>query len=281
MRKFISAIGFCFLCVPLFLSNGCGSNTSIDPHILPPLIVTGAEKTVPIGDIVTLKIPPLTKYPPDLLQVHYDWRVIDPNQQNKQTFISNDGTSISFGTGRVNGKLVAVASASYLFGQKQVDNGLVQTDLKSDIAVVEINIGGDKPPDPPKPPPPPPVVIPSDKFGLTKVTYDAVDRSQGKDKVNITKGFASAYLQGSKDMVAGKYGNLNDAYQALRKANGATLTANSAAIADWTDFDSTIRKYVYQLYLDKKVTTFADYAVAWSEIAVGLNIYAERYKDAK
>ncbi len=59
-------------------------------------------------------------------------------------------------------------------------------------------------------------------------------------------------------------------YKQLKDNNDRALAGLNADLGEWQIWDEAVRKVVYKLYLDKKLTQLTDYADAFKEISQGL-----------
>lgn len=113
---------------------------SVRGDVVPPIEISGLSDSYSIGDIVTLSIKDAT-YPPNSLEVHYDWKVIDPNQPNKNIVRSHDGTTINFGTGNKPGKITVIVNESVVIGAKDLSGNIKGVDLQtSGMTTFDVNV---------------------------------------------------------------------------------------------------------------------------------------------
>lgn len=106
---------------------------------LPVLTISGADAKYSVGDIITLSVTPYTP-PANLLSVKYNWHVIDPNKENKNTVVSDDGATINFGTGPKSTTIKVILLASYLFNQPSIEtSGFICKSIAINLDLSETN----------------------------------------------------------------------------------------------------------------------------------------------
>ncbi len=277
------------LTIPLLFYNGCISIPSLTPvvpaikaaYTVPPTIVNGADAPVAIGEIVTLAVAQPDKYPSDLVQIHYVWKVVDPNNPHKNFIQSPDSSQISFGSGGYAATINVYLNATYLFGQKTNSCLNNATILTSDIVKYDVQIVGAPNPNPPPtpipvPPKPTPPVIPDGQFKLGQTAYDALAGVKSPNKGVVAGKLADSYYNTALGIDKKTYANLAEAYAALRKSNAnVVLTTPGENLNIWIPFDDAVRKAVFNLYLGKKLVSLSDYSLAWKEIASGISAYSK------
>jgi len=260
---------------------GCAADVAPVPEV-PPAVVTGAEKPVPIGELVTLTIAP-NIFPSDIINVHYEWKVID-SAGTKKVWLSDNNQSVSFGTGPVAGKITAILDPTYVYGDSKTK---VVADVKSaGISVIEVQVGDSPPtPDPipvppspiPTPPAPVPVVIPDGQFKLAKIVYDGLLTNKSTNKEFLSS-LSAVYKTVSQQVRAGVLTNLKDSYALLKKSNQDVFTKFGENTEGWKGLDDAVTASVYQLYTDKRLPTLLEYATAWTEISAGFDLYISNLK---
>lgn len=256
----------------LFLA-GCVADAVPVPDV-PPAIVTGAEKPVPVGELVTLTVSP-NAFPSNIINVHYEWKIID-STGTKKVWLGDNNQSVSFGTGATPGKITAILDPTYVYGDAKTK---VATNVKSaGISLIEVQVGDPAPtPNPTPDPTPVPVIVPDGQFKLARVTYDSLTTTKSTNK-DFLSGLSNNYKAIAQQTRTATIKNINDAYATLKKSNQDAFTKFSEKPENWTPVENAITTAVYQLYTDKKLPTLMEYATAWAEISNGFDIYVGTLK---
>lgn len=276
MKKLISAFLLVFaLAMPVF-----GQDKPTD-YVIPPLVVQGVDNPTPYGELVDLTIVDF-KPSEDLVSIQYSWKVLAPDangsySDKKKVRVSADHKNVVFAAGLQRTEILAIVNGAYTFVKKDKDGKILAvTTVQSDMTVVRINVGaGPLPPPGPGPgptPPPGPVTPPDGKFKLAKVALDNLSLVNSPTKVAVAKALASSYRKVATDIAGGKVADLGAAYKALKEGNQAALVGAGGSVEDWQNWDNTVRKQVYSLYLNKQLPNLTDYVDVFNEIASGLEL---------
>jgi hypothetical protein len=135
---------------------------------------------------------------------------------------------------------------------------------------------GPVPPGPGPNPPPNPgpnPVFPDGKFKLAASTYSMAlkDVTTDQQRAKSAKALAGSFQSIASAIGAGTITDLKDA---LAKTHYANLTALKGAGTDpatWDAFGNDMKAALYQMYQNKQINNASDIAVAWGEVAQGLN----------
>jgi hypothetical protein len=120
--------------------------------VVPKQAVVGAEKPIPLGELVDLSLSPLEEKPPHLVGVTSTWKVFDAAGQEKRVREYSGG--IFFGAGIRKTKLKAVVAITYLYAVKKEDGTVQEVATRTVLSTQDVVIGDDGIPDP-KPGPDP------------------------------------------------------------------------------------------------------------------------------
>lgn len=253
-----------------------------DKFVLPEQKIQGGEDVISAGEVIILKATPLNQKPKYLTDVNYQWKVLEEGKDKKNIIVWPDGSSVVFGAGVLSPnqktkKMTALLVVNYLYTVREGDaptGKILEVGQRSSgILMQDIYIGGPPPPPgPPTPPPEPEPVFPDGKYKLAATSYKLAkttvasldSRIKGAEAVVIgTEGIASA-------ISAGVLTDVTDILKKLKAKNNSQLELAKIDINDWTLFGKALENELYQLYKDKKLSTAADFAVAFREIAEGL-----------
>jgi hypothetical protein len=238
--------------------------------------IVGAEQPVPLGELVTLSVPPPEKKD-GLTQVTYDWSVVewDGNKKNfvpKRVKADAEG-NVFFGAGIVAKKVLAHVAVTYVYQVKDKDGKV--TSLKTDTLLLSavVTIGDGSPDGPPPPPPDDPKPADTEPdFGAGKwapLSKLAWKSAKGVDPSArpAAKALAAAFRG-----VAGKVGKDLKGPKAIL---AAAVQANDAALGDakdgWKTWSDSLSDALYKLANAGQLVTDADYQAAFSAVADGLD----------
>jgi hypothetical protein len=249
-----------------------------DDYVTPPVSIVGAEDPVPYGEMVQVQAVHKGEVPADLTDVHYDWKVFSGDTQTeKRVYVSPDSKTVIFAAGIKKTKFLVVLNVTYTYIHKDKDGKIdnVQT-RTSGIQNTYVTVG-DKAPEPippgpnptpvPPTPTPTPPVVPDTPLGLVKASVAAAAGMTSPTKTSAAQALAVVYNQVAADIEANKIATLGEAYKQLKDGNAKALASVNADLGEWQIWDDGLRRAVYKLYLDKKLTKVTDYPAVFREIA--------------
>jgi hypothetical protein len=235
-----------------------------DKWIVPEQKVLGAEKAIPLGEIVFLSLSRIDTPPPGYVKCNVTWKVIDGGKEKE--FRSMPDGSIFFGSGVTKRVITVYACVSYLYMDKK-ENQIVDADVRSALIVTQVKIGDGVIPSPDNPDP----VFPDGKFKLASSVYKtAKDKVLAEDRMAATE-LAKSFRSKAQDIKDGKQTKIEDILTETTKSNREALDKTGVARAKWDAFFTSLQEDIYKLYTDKKLVTPADFVTAWTEIADGLD----------
>lgn len=266
MRKALLTLSFLFLSALTAFGQ--------DKYVLPKQSIVGADKPVPLGELVDLDLSPIENRPANLASVSVDWRVFEGNTPKR---VRQQGGGIFFGAGVEPKKMLVIAAVSYLYLEKEGDK-IKDAQVRSQLLTTELQIGQSEPkpgPNPPTPPGPDPVPnptpnLPNGRFGLAKTTYLHAVTKVKEPRAKAAQVLAESFESVASAVAAGAYKTGDQILTATKEANNAALATVNLDPNPWEDFGAELQKTLYELYKSKKIATAEDYADAWREIATGL-----------
>lgn len=235
-------------------------------RVIPEQKIVGAEKPVPLGEIVFLSLSKVDSPPAGYVKYHVAWKVMDGGKE-RAFRVMPDG-SIFFGTGVTKRIVIVYACVSYLYEERK-DNQLVGADVRSALIVSQVQIGDGTIPPLPDPSNPDPV-FPDGKFKLASTAYKtAKDKVAPEDRAAALE-LAKSFRKKAQDIKDGKHAKIEDILTETTKSNRDALDKTGVARAKWDAYFSALQEDIYKLYTDKKLVTPAEFVTAWNEIADGL-----------
>jgi hypothetical protein len=232
--------------------------TNPDKYMLPKLTVSGAEKPIPIGELVVLEAT-LDQSAKDISAVSYSWTVL-PSYKNLVTW--PDGTKIILGTGTKPQTVTVILTASVVFATKEADK-ITDIALKTTTSVVTVKIvqDADVPDDNNEP-----------EGGLTKEvkTWLASVKSSNR--------YTDANIKQDANKIANNFDKISAAVAAgAIKGPQAILTATKEANDDaignrdaWLPFFNSLSAHLQAASKTNKLKTDDQYASTWREIAAAI-----------
>ncbi len=266
MRKAFFALSF-------VLSFALGASAQ-DKYPLPKQSIVGAEKPIPLGELVDLGLSPIENKPANLVASAVDWKVFEGNVPKR---VRPTGDGIFFGAGVQPKKLLVIASVSYLYVTKEGDK-ITDAQTRIQVLTAELQIGQSEPipgptptPTPgPGPAPTPTPTLPDGRFGLAKTSFLLATSKVAAPREKAALLMAEAFDSIASSVAAGAYKTADTILKATKDANNAALASANLSPEPWEEFGNELQKVLYEMYKTKKITTAEDYADAWREIATGL-----------
>lgn len=236
----------------------------------PVISITGADKPIPVGELVVLNAA-IDSKPSNLHSVAYSWTVLP----KREVIVWPDGTKAVFGTGTSNQTYTVILTTSFVYAVK--DNEKI-TDIiqRSMTQTVIVNIDNGQTPPPTEPTTPedpsggtnanPPLSglpkLASDWTNLVIRNESNQDEDIKLDAANLAKAFRTI-----ADQIDNKV--LTD----INSIMGASKTLNDGAIKhklEWLPWFAKVSEYVESSYKDGSMREVSQYSKAWKEIAIGL-----------
>lgn len=246
-----------------------------DKYPLPKQSIVGAEKPVPLGELVDLALSPMENRSPNLASVSVDWKVFEGNTPKR---VRQQGDGIFFGAGVQSKKMLVIAAVSYLYIDKEGDK-IKDAQVRSQLLTAELQIGQSEPNPGPNPQPTPPgpgpapnptPTLPDGRFGLAKITYQHFVGKVKEPRAKAANALAESFESIASAVAAGAYKTGDQILEATKQANNAALASANVDPNPLEEFGSELQKSLYQMYKSKKISNAEDYADAWREIAIGL-----------
>ncbi len=268
MRKAFFALSF-------VLSFALGASAQ-DKYPLPKQSIVGAEKPIPLGELVDLGLSPIENKPANLVASAVDWKVFEGNVPKR---VRPTGDGIFFGAGVQPKKLLVIASVSYLYVTKEGDK-ITDAQTRIQVLTTELQIGQSEPipgptptptPGPgPAPTPTPTPTLPDGRFGLAKTSFLLATSKVAAPREKAALAISEAFESIASSVAAGAYKTGDAILKATKDANNSALASANLSPEPWEEFGTELQKVLYEMYKTKKITTAEDYADAWREIATGL-----------
>jgi len=241
---------------------------------VPEQTVVGADKTVPLGDLVILKLSKPKSVPMSLASSTTQWKLYEFNQVS-QALDEKEANpyegGIFFGAGIRDRKLFVQAVVTHLYIVKEPKDGkevIKELGTRTVIYTTTVTIGSPTPG--PGPAPVPPAPLPDGKFGLAKGTYELARANvSGFDLLKGSPALAANF----KTMAAKAASNSGTLEQFLKdtaSSNNSSLVNAGASLVAWDKFFEGLYAKLAPLSRDRKLVTLADHAAAWLEISQGL-----------
>ena len=248
------------------------------PTSTPVVTISGADKLIPVGELVILDAS-IDPKPTNLHSVSYSWTVLP----KRDIIVWPDGTKAVFGTGKTNQSYTVILTTSFVFAIKDADK-ITDIIQRSSTQAVTVNIdNGDRPTQPTNPTNPPQPEQPTEGelppeipiTGLAKSASDWInlvvrsDSNQEEDikidAANLAKAFATVAQQIDN-------GSLTD----INSIMGASKTLNDGAIKhkiEWLPWFAKVSEFVESAYKEGSMMEPSQYSKAWKEIAAGLEYF--------
>jgi len=237
-----------------------------DKYTVPDQKIVGAEKPVPLGDIVFLSLSKVDQPPAGYTKYNVTWKVIDGGKE-RGFRVMPDG-SIFFGSGLSKRSVTVLASVSYLYTDKK-DGQIVDADVRSALLSATLQLG-DGPAPPPDPQPNVDPVFPDGKYKLSAAVWKLAKDKVPADGLAGGAALAQSFKTMQSQIAAGRFQKVEDVLKETTLSNRKALDTAGVSRDKWDAFFSEFQEVIYKLYTDKKVANMADFATAWGEIAAGL-----------
>jgi hypothetical protein len=260
----------------------------------------GADKPVPLGELVDLSLSPPADKPATLVSSSEIWKVWDVVSDASGTrlvekkvreYVSPDGArGVFFSAGISDKRMVVAVAVTHLYAVRDEKDAsrVSRVATKTALLTAELVIGNGGTPKPPEPKPgpdpkpvdpdpvPPPKPkdpeFPAGKFGLAKFVYGQV---KGNTPADTRKAWADAHVKAYRaavgDIKAGKLPVLRSALiDVTNKVHKAKSDAGLSADPGWSKVADAVEAELYSLYKDGKLNTPEDLAQALDEMIAGL-----------
>jgi len=249
-------------------------------EIIPAQTVDGDKVAYKVGDLIKLSLSPVKQEdrPKNLELITTNWVVRDVNGVVVKTYsFGND--SVFFGTGDLsNGqtrKLFFInVAVSYVYVNR---TDKIITDVKNQVIQVSTNVvvsrDGSVPDNPVVPDEPVKPVEPQfeqGKYGLAKTTYDLAKKNMNDDIKKVAPDLANSFDGIASSIVAGALKTDKDIINAVFASNQNALNNAKVKKENVVKFAESLNTEVFNLYEKDKLSTAADFATAFREIANGL-----------
>jgi len=131
--------------------------------------------------------------------------------------------------------------------------------------LLTFSIGGDPTPPPPPPPPPPPLST------VVETVKNAVKNTVTANTVASFTSLAAAYTVVAEDITSGKLTTIADIKADTKSRSQSAIGSDATALSQWTSILSTsLTPLLNQMSTDGRLTTTAQHAAVWLEIAEGI-----------
>lgn len=246
--------------------------------VAPEQVIIGAEKNIPLGKLVRLRVSPLVKSPEYLSSSAYQWKVFEYDDKTGDLMELDDVVEMNgcvvFGAGIVAKKLKAMCICTYLFMVKDDKQQVREVATRTVVLTATITIGNPIPPPGPGPGPTPvpPPDLPDGQFKLARAAYQSATKAV-VNPASRTKGavaLAKSYRGIASAISAGTIMDIKTALTKTKSANNQALSDAGIPLSEWNDFGTAMQDAVYLLYDANQIRNAADLAVAWLEVANGL-----------
>lgn len=233
---------------------------------IPAIAIVGAERAIPVGEMVQLGVK-LDSKPKDLHSVSYTWTILP----RKPFIVWPDGTQIIFGTGTQSQNYTAILTASFVYVVKEGDK-IIEVAQRSVTNTATVQIGGGSLPNPDPTDPPDPD---GDLLGLSKQAFEwvaLVSRTNAYTEANVkadAKKLAASFTTVSTAIDAGTYADVAAIMKATKESNDQAFENRN----EWLPWFSKMSIYLQQAYNSGAIRTPQQYAVAWRDIAKGLDSF--------
>jgi hypothetical protein len=248
---------------------------------LPNQKLVGSDKVTP-GSLAVVAISPIDTPPKGLQEVTYKW-MLSENGKEKMDFLEwPDKQKIFFGAGmpEKDTTYTVTVMVGYLYVNREKDDpkgNITGAGQRINLLTHTVFVPGLHPnpgpgPDPnPNPDPDPTPTFPDGKYGLSKLAYQWArtkvsgnDRKAAPELVKSFQGMAST-------VAAGTVTSVEDFLKKSKEANTSALSRAGVSPAGWDAFGTALQDHIYELYHDRKtIQTAQDFAIAWNEVAAGL-----------
>lgn len=265
------------LCAPAFAATD---------FQLPNQKIITDDKVDP-GETVVIKVSPIDKPPSYLKSAMYTWKVFEDGKVKNNVTAWPDGSSVFFGSGIKPGKkfLVVVACSYYYEVPSDKDNKIAEAGQNSQLLYAWVVVTGDEPPQPapnpqpgpnpnPNPTPTPTPDLPAGQFNLAQQSYgwaQSMVTLPPADRARSAQALAAAFDSTASAISAGTLRDIKSILTQTKQNNDTALQGVQISPAAWQSWNLNFQKYAFDLYKNGKLRTPQDFAIAWREVAAGLN----------
>lgn len=166
-------------------------------------------------------------------------------------------------------KVVVIRAIGYKEGVYQIKAVTCKGSKLSEFAVCTVVVGSPKPPDPTPVPPTPTPVPPDGEYGLVKASRDGYAKvTADRHLVDL---LAAAQRAHASAVAAGAFKDAAAILDGWRAANNQAVSSSPTGKASWTAWGNVVSPRLQELYNAKKLTTNAEWAAAFREVATGLD----------
>lgn len=269
-------------------STSQSHNTSRMEIELPTVTVSGAQKPVPVGELIALTAN-IDNKPINLHSVSYSWTILP----QRETLIWPDGTKAVFGTGTNTPNYTVILTASFVFITKDGDKilDIAQKTSTQSIIVKIDNTAPTKPTNPETPVQPPtdkpnipegptsptnPTTptepVDTELTGLAKLACDWTnlvirnDSNQDEDIKIDANSLSKSFINIAALIDNGTY---NDVHSIMN----ATKTSNDSVIKhkiEWLPWFAKMSEHLQNSFKEGSIREPEQFSKAWKEIAKGL-----------
>lgn len=259
------------LIVPLLLLLGA-SLVHAAEFSAPEQKIAGADKPIPLGELVELAVPPVKEKPQYYMGASYDWKVVDLSTGKDRKYRAYD-SGVCFSAGIQSKRLLALCAVTHLFVVKQ-GNAITEVGTKTVLLSAEVDIGDGSAPDPapPGPAPGPAPVLPEARFKLSSTinNFSRTSVTNIDSRIRGAKVLATSFRGIASSIAAGALTEPEDILKKTATSNISALNSAGVARSDWEGVFRQLMEVVYQLYDTSKIQSATDFKDAWTEIAIGL-----------
>jgi len=264
--SFASAADFVVPKAEIVISDGSG--------------VVPAGKAVGLGELVDLTVTKSADPVPHLAAVSYEWKILEAGKERNYKS-AGDKSSVWYGAGVAPKKQQAFAVVTYLFVVRAKEDdpksAIKEVATRTQFLYVEVSIGGvipppTPPPGPDNPTPPPAPTVPDGRFKLGKTAYDLslAKVAVSPDRQKAAAALATSFRGMASSIKAGAFTDAKVMLPAVTTSNRTALANAGVPREAWTPFFTDLMEVVFAKYERDEISTLADFADAWNEIAAGL-----------
>lgn len=237
---------------------------------IPAQKLVGIDQTFELGELVVLGVSPVTQKPANYVSTSYLWKLRD-GFRGKVFQTAPAGDQIFFGAGIKAKTLLVECIATHLYLVKDASGVVKEAATQTVVMDGQVNIGEGPEPDP-TPTPTPTPSFPDGSYQLSKFSYEQATNSvPGSSRQNGAAVLARSYRGVASAAQAGTIKTTAQFLAQTKQANDAALQQAGISAADWATFSGNLQDRLYTLYQNKQINTVADFAIAWNEIAAGLD----------
>jgi hypothetical protein len=263
-------------------------------YTLPVIEITGPQQVKAGGRMIICKAEvDKGKLPANLIEIRYQWTVINNGRQTHGFLVWNDGSQIVFESPDTAGTSVVILDVDCLFGEIKTEGAGLKTYtnvemISPPLSTWVITVVAEATPTPPTPvpqppSPPPPPTLPAGQFGLAQLGWNGLNslsECPPADRVKFATGAANGLdlmIQSIDAKVAAgaPYKTVEEILDDLRAKvrKGIVDAGSNPDDPRFSRLKSQIQQKLYDLYLGNQLPKFADYKTAFGELALGLRAY--------